>query len=282
MRTRSNIQVALSCADVVSERRVSEDRQLLERYHRTGDPAVRDELVARFLPLAEHLARRYGGGGPIEDVAQVASIGLLNAIERFDPARGTAFSSFATPTIIGEIKRYFRDKGWAVRVPRELQERSLIVEHLAQALAGELGRTPTLAEIGERAELPVESVLEARLAGSAHHGVSLELPVSDEEPGETLGDRLAMSEPGFARVEAAAGLASRLAELDERERRILQLRFEEDLTQRQIAKRVGISQMQVSRLLSRSIARLRDASDHSRARDSPPAGQPGAKCRPAG
>ncbi len=248
---------------VSSPCRIAEDRRLLERYHRTGDPAVRDELVRRFLPLAEHLARRYGhAGGLHEDLVQVASIGLLNAIERFDPAHGTAFSSFATPTIIGEIKRYFRDKGWIVRVPRELQERALNVERIAETLFGELGRSPTLAQIADRAELSVEAVVEARTAASAHHGNSLDRPTSGQEPGDTLGDHIPVPENGFERVEAAADLAILLADLDVREREILHLRFQEDLTQRQIAERVGLSQMHVSRLISRAISRLREAADH--------------------
>jgi len=216
--------------------------------------------VERFLPLALHLARGYSRGGPLaEDLEQVASIGLLHAIDRFDPERGLAFSSFAVPTIVGEIKRYFRDKGWAVRVPRELQERALRVERVGEQLEHELGTPPTAAQIAQRMDISMEQVLEGRHAAFAHHGVSLDTPNTDgddDEGGRTLGDTLGHTDEGFGRVEDALLFDRLLSGLSDRERAIIQLRFREDLTQREIGERLGISQMHVSRLLRQGIAQL--------------------------
>ena len=161
-----------------------EDRWLLVRYHRAGDPADRALLVERFLPLARQLARRYGRGDePMDDLVQVASLGLLKAIDRFDPARETAFSSFAVPTILGELKRHFRDKGWCVRVPRDLQELAIKVDRVTEEMSRTLGRVPTPAEIAEQTGDSVERVLEAREASGAHHAVSLDRPRDDEADG---------------------------------------------------------------------------------------------------
>jgi RNA polymerase sigma-B factor len=239
--------------------RAADDRRLFERYRSTGDRAARDAIVDRFLPLAYHLARRYRGGGDhLEDLMQVASLGLLNAIDRYDPERGIAFSSFAVPTILGEIKRYFRDKGWAVRVPRELQERSLTVDRLAVELESELGRTPTAAQLAERMETSVEQVLEARVASWAHHGVSLDRPAGDEDDERrTLGDTLGYVDDSFSHVEGSVTFDHMLAGLSDRERAVLDLRFREDLTQAEIGERVGISQMHVSRLIRQAIDQLR-------------------------
>jgi RNA polymerase sigma-B factor len=237
--------------------RAYDDRRLFECY-REGDRAARDALVERFLPLAYHLARRYrGAGGHAEDLQQVASIGLLNAIDRYDPDRGIAFSSFAVPTIIGEIKRYFRDKGWAVRVPRELQERSLAVEQISDELERRLGRPPTVAQVAERMDTTVEHVLEARAAGSAHHGISLERPGSDDDEGRTLADALGFTDDGFRQAEDSVAFDGLLAELDERRRVVLHLRFQDDLTQAEIGELLGISQMHVSRLIRQAIEQLR-------------------------
>jgi RNA polymerase sigma-B factor len=257
-----------------SPRRAADERRLFERYRRDGDRAARNAIVERFLPLAHYLARRYRGGGDhADDLVQVASLGLLNAIERFDPDRGIAFSSFAVPTIIGEIKRYFRDKGWAVRVPRELQERSLTVERLADDLERELGRTPTTDQIAARMDTTVEQVLEARMAASAHHGVSLDRPSGDDEDAHrTLVDTLGFTDEAFSHAEDAVTFDGRLARLSERERIVLDLRFREDLTQEEIGRRIGISQMHVSRLIRQAIEHLRatqaipDPADSSAAR----------------
>jgi RNA polymerase sigma-B factor len=254
-------------------RRIADDRRLFERYRETGDRATRDQLVERFLPLANHLARRYegGGGNHGEDLAQVAAIGLLNAIERYDPDRGTAFSSFALPTIAGEIKRYFRDKGWAVRVPRSLQERALAVQHAGDELERELGRPPTVSQIADRIDVTTEAVLEARMATGAHFGVSLDSPTGRDEDGDrTIGDTLGSLDDRLEQVEDAVSVDSLLAVLDERERLILTLRFQHDLTQNEIAARVGLSQMHVSRLLRQAITQVRDAHEGAGLARNPP------------
>ena len=236
-----------------------DDRRLFERYRDERDRAARDALVERFLPLAHHLARRYrGAGGLAEDLQQVASIGLLNAIERYDPDRGIAFSSFAVPTILGEIKRYFRDKGWMVRVPRELQERALTVERVGDELERELGRAPTVAQLATRMDSTAEQVLEARAATYAHHGVSLERPGGDDdEEGRSPADELGFTDDGFRVAEDSVAFDGRLAGLDARERVVLRLRFHDDLTQAEIGEVVGLSQMHVSRVIRQAIEQLR-------------------------
>ena len=245
--------------------RADEDRRLLIRYHREGDPAAREQLVERFLPLARQLARRYQRGGePLDDLIQVASLGLLKAIDRFDPARETAFSSFAVPTILGELKRHFRDKGWSVRVPRDLQEMAVRVERMADEMSRELGRAPTPAEIAERTGATLEQVLEAREAAGAYRAVSLDRPRSEEEEdGESYGDAFGVEDPGFGLAEDSATVERLMRVLSEREREVLRLRFEEDLTQSEIGQRVGVSQMHVSRLIRQSLARLREEADQA-------------------
>ena len=243
--------------------RAHEDRRLLERYHRGGDPAARSALVERFLPLARQLARRYQRAGePLDDLIQVASLGLIKAIDRFDPARQTAFSSFAVPTILGELKRHFRDKGWSVRVPRDLQELAVKVDRVADEMTRELGRAPTPDEIGERVGVNAEQVLEAREAAAAYRAVSLDRPrTDDEEDGDNFADTFGVEDPGFDLAESAATVQRLMRVLSEREREVLRLRFEEDLTQSEIGERVGVSQMHVSRLIRQSIARLRVAAE---------------------
>jgi RNA polymerase sigma-B factor len=243
--------------------RAGEDRRLLVRYHRAGDPAARDQLVERFLPLARQLARRYQRGGEqLDDLIQVASLGLLKAIDRFDPARETAFSSFAVPTILGELKRHFRDKGWSVRVPRDLQEMAVRVDRISDEMSRELGRAPTTGEIAERTGASLEQVLEAREASAAYRAVSLDRPRSDdEEDGDSYADAFGIEDPGFGLAEDAATVDRLMRVLSDREREVLRLRFEEDLTQSEIGQRVGVSQMHVSRLIRQSIARLREAAD---------------------
>ena len=243
--------------------RAQEDRRLLIRYHREGDPAAREQLVTRFLPLARQLARRYQRGGEqLDDLIQVASLGLLKAIDRFDPARETAFSSFAVPTILGELKRHFRDKGWSVRVPRDLQELAVKVDRVGDEMSRELGRAPTPAELAERTGTTLEQVLEAREASAAYRAVSLDRPRSeDDEEGDSFADAFGVVDPGFGLAEDAATVERLMRVLSEREREVLRLRFEEDLTQSEIGQRVGVSQMHVSRLIRQSIARLRDEAD---------------------
>jgi RNA polymerase sigma-B factor len=233
------------------------DAELLERYHRDRDPHDCELLVQRYLPLAMHLSRRYLTGEEREDLEQVASLGLLKAIDRFDPTRGIAFTSFAVPTIVGELKRYFRDHGWSVRVPRSLKELAPKADQASDDLLHELGRPPTAEEVAQRCESTVEAVLEARQLSTAHRAVSLNTPLRDE-PGETRLDALAVDDDGYERAEQLADLDRLLAHLPGREREILRLRFEEDRTQREIAKLVGLSQMHVSRLIARAVAELSD------------------------
>jgi RNA polymerase sigma-B factor len=247
--------------------RAREDAQLFERFCRDRNPTDHEALVRRFLPLARHLAARYPHGGEREDVMQVASVGLLKAIDRYDPARGIAFSSFAVPTIVGEIKRYFRDLGWTVRVPRDVQELTLRMERVSESLVHELGRAPTVEEIAERCQASVEQVLEARASATAHHAISLDQPAHDEDEDGVV-NRLAAEEPGFARVDDATEVDELLSVLEPRERRVLLLRFRDDLMQREIADQLGISQMQVSRLIAKSLATLQRLHEDGRARPS--------------
>jgi len=239
--------------------RAKEDRRLLTRYRQTGDPAAREQLVERFLPLARQLARRYQRGGEqLDDLVQVASLGLLKAIDRFDPARETAFSSFAVPTILGELKRHFRDKGWSVRVPRDLQELAVKVDRVGDEMSRELGRAPTPAEIAKRTGSTLEQVLEAREASSAYRAVSLDRPrTDDEDEGDSYADAVGAEDPGFRHAEDSATVERLMEVLTEREREVLRLRFAEDLTQSEIGRRVGVSQMHVSRLIRKSLTRMR-------------------------
>jgi RNA polymerase sigma-B factor len=238
------------------------DRELIRRAREERSPEARRQAVDAFLPLVRSLARRYRRGEePLEDLEQVAAIGLLKAIEGFDLERGTAFSSFAVPTIVGELRRHFRDKGWTIRVPRDLQELSLRVSRVQEMMTAEAGRPPTIAELAERLDAPVERVLEAREAVHAMRPTSLDRPVlvdggSSGEGDATLADQVGTEEPGFARAEAAATANDLLSRLEPRERRIVELRFREELTQSEIGERVGCSQMQVSRLLRRALAEL--------------------------
>jgi RNA polymerase sigma-B factor len=245
--------------------RAREDRRLLERYHATGDPAAREALVQRFLPLARQLARRYQRGGEaLDDLVQVASLGLLKAIERFDPERTTAFSSFAVPTILGELKRHFRDRGWSVRVPRDLQELAVRVEREGDVLSRELGRAPSVAELAERMGVTTEQVMEAREAGAAYRAVSLDRPRDDDDESEGPADQIGAEDPGFGLAEDAATVERLMRVLSDREREVLRLRFAEDLTQSEIGARVGVSQMHVSRIIRQSIARLQEAAGEER------------------
>ena len=243
--------------------RSREDRRLLVQYHEGGDPAARDALVERFLPLARQLARRYQRGGePLDDLVQVASLGLLKAIDRFDPRRETAFSSFAVPTILGELKRHFRDKGWSVRVPRDLQELAVKLEPANEALTRELGRAPTTSELAERLGVTAELVLEGREAAGAYRAVSLDRPRDEEEEsGDGVGAAYGIVDSGFSEAENAATVEHLMRVLTERERQVLRLRFAEDLTQAEIGERIGVSQMHVSRIIRQAIAQLQKAAE---------------------
>jgi RNA polymerase sigma-B factor len=242
-----------------AERREVDRR--LRAYHRTGDARLRDELVERLMPLARSLALRFSHSGEsVDDLVQVAALGLVKAIDRFDPDRGFAFTSFATPTILGELRRHLRDTAWALRVPRELQERALVVARSANELTTTLGRPPTAAELSGATGLALEDVVEARAAGTARHAVSIYRPLSEGED-EPLADVLGADDPGFSATEDALTSERLLASLPPREREILRLRYQEELTQWQIGERVGCSQMHVSRLIRQSLQRLRETAD---------------------
>jgi RNA polymerase sigma-B factor len=241
----------------------NEERVLFARLRADRSRENREQVVRRYLPLARSLAARYRRSGePIEDLEQVACIGLLNAIDRYDPERGTAFSSFAVPTILGELRRHFRDRTWALRVPRHLQELGARIERVRDELTASLGRQPTISELVENVQEPEETILQAVELMIARHTVPLAAPQPDEG-----GDEEEMPgnvDDGYARAEDRALLAPLLSTLSVRDAEIVFLRFREDLTQDAIAQRVGVSQMHVSRVLRRSLARLRDAAADAR------------------
>jgi RNA polymerase sigma-B factor len=239
--------------------RRQELRDQFATYARTRDPVLRDELVSAYLGLAEYLARRFANRGePLDDLVQVASLGLLKALDRFDPERGVEFSTYATHTIVGELKRHFRDKGWSIRAPRRMQELYLRLGKVVASMGQELGRSPTIAELAMEVKVSEEEVLEALEAGQAYRTASLDVAT---EEGESLATRLGGEDPSLEDAERRATLSPLLAQLLPRERLILQLRFFDGLTQSEIANRLQISQMHVSRLLARSLAQLRAAAD---------------------
>jgi RNA polymerase sigma-B factor len=241
-----------------------ESRDLLEELSALSadDPRyddVRNQLITIHQPLVEHLARRFRNRGePYDDLVQVATIGLIKSIDRYDPDRGVEFSTYATPTIIGEIKRWFRDKGWAVRVPRRLQELRLEIGSATAALTQELGRSPTVAELADRIGTGEDEVLEGIESAAAYSTLSLDAPEGGESDGPSVLDMLGSEDEALEGVENREALKPLLASLPERERRILLLRFFAGMTQSQIAVEVGISQMHVSRLLARTLVRLRE------------------------
>jgi RNA polymerase sigma-B factor len=238
---------------VNEEERAAIDAKI-EEYARTRDPALRDELVAAHIGLARHLANRFAyRGEPQDELEQVALVGIMNAIERFEPERGGQFTTFAVPTVVGEIKRHFRDRGWAVRVPRRVQELHLEIARLVGELSQELGRSPTPAELAERAQVDEENVLEALEAGGMYQLHSLDAPHTASDAVDTS------AHDDFANLERRLAIEELLATLPARERTIIELRYFRGLTQTEIAAEVGISQMHVSRLLARSLATLRDA-----------------------
>jgi RNA polymerase sigma-B factor len=236
--------------------RARRERELLVRYHEQGDARARDELVQEMLPLARSLASRYAGRGePLDDLIQVASVGLVKAIDGFDLQRDVRFSSYATPTVLGELRRHFRDTTWMVRVPRGLQELQLELARHRDRLTTELGRAPTVQELADAVDRPFEEVLAAIQSQDARRARSLEEPTGEDL---TLGDTLGGGDPELGRAETRAMLGDAAEALSARDREVLRLRFVEDLTQTQIAARVGVSQMQVSRIIRRALARLRD------------------------
>jgi RNA polymerase sigma-B factor len=233
--------------------------KLFQRWQQQEDHSAREELVQRFMPLARSLARRYGRSSePFEDLLQVASLGLLKALDRFEPERGYSFQSFAVPTILGEMRRYFRDSGWSVHVPRGAQERALKVRDAQEHLSGELGRAPTVNHLAQYLELDTEDVIDALQATQAYETMSLDTPrPGADEDTLTYGETMGEEDGRYELIELDATVRMALKHIPERERTILRMRFIEDLTQTEIAARMAISQMQVSRLLRRSLEQLR-------------------------
>ncbi len=238
---------------------LADENELLRRYAETHDPRLKEELVRRFLPLARSLALRYRGASEqLEDLIQVASLGLVKALDGFDLERGRSFIAYAAPTILGELRRHFRDRVWELRLPRGLQERTMAVQEAAQKIAEEHGKTPTVAQIAERLDLTEEEVAEALQAEEARRTLSLDVPRSREDAEsvpmvETVGE----TETGYDRVEAQ--IAAEGAPLTEREGTVLRLRFEEGLNQYEIGRRLGVSQMQVSRIMRKALRKLLEA-----------------------
>lgn len=240
-----------------------ENRELFIRLRKFDDQSAREELVERFLPLARNLARRYAGARePFDDLLQVASLGLVKAIDRFDIDRGAAFSSFAVPTILGELKRYFRDLGWSVHVPRGAQEQALKVQEAQERLTTKTGRPPSVNELAEFLELSIEDVLDAIETAAAHHSASLDAPREDgDEESGSLVDILGNEDGRYELVDETVTISAAARQLSARERKVLALRFVHDLTQTQIAEQIGVSQMQVSRILRRALNQLRELTE---------------------
>jgi RNA polymerase sigma-B factor len=238
---------------------VAHEAALLRRYAKDRDERVKEELCQRFMPLARSMALRYRGGTEsLDDLVQVASLGLVKAIDGFDPDRGRPFAAYAVPTMLGELRRHFRDHVWNLHLPRGLQERTMAVNDTIQKLGDELGSSPTVAQIGERLELSEEEVLETLQADEARRTLSLDAPRSFEDTGSapTI-ESVPAAEMGYEAVESQ--LAAAGADLDERERFVLRMRFGRDLNQYEIGRRLGVSQMQVSRIMRRALRKLLDA-----------------------
>ncbi len=234
-------------------------RELFRRYKEEGDQDARDQLIVNHLNLVRFLAAKFANRGePLEDLVQVGTIGLIKAIDRFEPARGLEFTTYATPTILGEIKRHFRDKGWSVRVPRRLQELSAKVNRAVDELTVTLQHTPTVKEIADYLEVTPDEVLEAMESGEAYTSVPLEATGSDDDEGLSVIDRMGKDDPDLAASDDRIMIDRVLSEFTPKEQEVVRLRFYEGLTQAEIAERLGISQVQVSRLLRRTLKRMQE------------------------
>jgi RNA polymerase sigma-B factor len=235
---------------------------LLARYQRHGDIGACEELVRRMMPLVRRVATSYGARGHGDDLEQVASLGLFKAIERYDPAFGVPLRTYAIPTMFGEVRRYLRDHAWAVRVPRPLQERVLEATKAVERLSATHGRSPTPDEVAAEMGCDLEAALEALQAGSAYSSISLDAPAGSLDDGErTLADTIGYEDERISLAENIAALRDLRGVLDDRDRHVLYLRFVEDLTQTEIAKRIGVSQMQISRLIRRALQRLNERAE---------------------
>jgi len=256
--------VEVAAAPVARPRVTSTDvatPELFAEFQRRRDPAVREQLILAHMNLVRYLARKFANRGePLEDLTQVGMIGLINAIDRFDPGRGIRFATYATPTIVGEIRRHFRDKGWAVKVPRRLQELSLAANRAVDELSQKLDRAPTVGEIATRLGIPEEEAVEALELSDLYELPSLDrdLGSDEEDSGGALADYIGREDPGIERFERRNRLSQALKSLPDRERQIIEMRFFRNLSQTEVAKRMNISQMHVSRLQHRALARLRE------------------------
>src|SRR3954465_2362674 len=240
---------------ITTAARALREQELLRRIHEQGDVRARDQLAEEMLPLARALAGRYAPRGePLDDLVQVACIGIMKAIDGFDLTREVRFSSYATPTVLGEIKRHFRDRTWALHVPRGTQELQLKVAKARDDLTNELGRSPTVEELCEKVGASLEDVLDALQSAQAHRTRSFGEPAGEDS---TLAESLGTADPELGRAEIRVLLDDAFDILSDRDREILRLRFEEDMTQTEISERIGVSQMQVSRLIRQALARLR-------------------------
>ena len=255
--TLSQPSAQRSCRRIVA---IADEQRLLREYAVEARPDLEEELVRRYTPLARSLAMRYRGGVERDDdLTQVASLALVKALRGYDPARGSSFKAYAAPTILGELRRHFRDHSWRLHMPRSLQEGSLAVERASDELADQRGASPTVAQIAERTGLEEERVLDVLQARESQRSVSLDAPVRrDEQEAVAIVDTIGREEPGFDAVEAQLAI-DRCAALEERERVAIELRFRHDLNQYEIAEQLGVSQMQVSRLLRRGLAKLLEA-----------------------
>jgi RNA polymerase sigma-B factor len=257
---------AVGSAPLGAGEQLAGERELWERFARDHEPAVREELVRRNMAFAKRLALRYRGASEsFDDLLQVANLGLLNAVDRFDPERGIPFTAFASPTILGELKRHFRDRVWTVRVPRGLHDRMAEVDKAITELTKKLQRSPSVGEIAERLGLEQTDVLEVMEANHNRRPLSLDRPAGAEDSDETApSEWIGKEDEHFELVEGRIALDAALPYLEERERVVLRLRFVEDMTQSQIAERIGHSQMHVSRILRRALARIRERIEEER------------------
>src|SRR3954469_3692776 len=245
--------------------RAAREQDLLRRYHEQGDTRARDALAEEMLPLARALAGRYAGRGePLDDLVQVACVGIMKAIEGFDLEREVRFSSYATPTVLGEIKRHFRDRTWAMRVPRGMQELQLQIAKARDKLTADLGRSPTVQELAEAVDAPFEEVLQTLQSVGARRTRSLDEPTGEDRD-MSPADALGAEDPEMGRTEMRVLLDGAMEVLSERDREVLRLRFAEDLTQTEISARIGVSQMQISRIIRQSLVRLRMDIERDRA-----------------
>jgi RNA polymerase sigma-B factor len=262
---RVDAERAPRLADWARQQRRREDRRLFHAWIDGGDRRARAALIERFLPLARSLAGRYHRGGePLEDLVQVASVALVKAIDRFDPGRDCAFTSFAVPTISGELKRHFRDHSWTVRPPRDIQELALRVDTARIQLCQQLDRPPTTSELGTAIGVDDERILEAVQASNGRGGLSLQGPFGERTEAPTLEDSIGIEDPDLSQAELRADVNRMLQTISPRAREMLRLRFEDDMTQAEIGALFGVSQMQVSRVLREAIARLRCVAEHRR------------------